>query len=235
MIALLPPVRVPAPAGAARLCRNILRDVFCAAIVLLLAVATVRAQPAQARPGLVPHPALPNAASPSLKLVAAARSQIGVTLRYDSAYKVLAFPGGDVPQDRGVCTDVIIRAYRSALAFDLQKAVHEDMRKAFSNYPKSWGLKGTDRNIDHRRVPNLQKYFSRRGASLPVTQNPADYLPGDLVTQMLPGNLPHIVIVSDRKGRSGQPLVIHNIGGGAQEEETLFAFPITGHYRLLVP
>ena len=170
-----------------------------------------------------------------VKLIDAARAQVGVTLRYDPAYVTLAYPGGDVPEDRGVCTDVIVRAYRRAFAFDLQKAVHEDMRQAFASYPQKWGLKGTDRNIDHRRVPNLQTFFTRRNASLSVTQDAKVYLPGDLVTQMLPGNLPHIGIVSDRRSRDGsRPLVIHNIGSGAKEEDTLFAFPITGHYRLLM-
>ena len=169
------------------------------------------------------------------KLIAAARAQVGVTVRYDPAYTVLVFPGGDVPEDRGVCTDVIVRAYRKAFAFDLQKAVHDDMGKAFASYPKKWGLKSTDRNIDHRRVPNLQTFFTRRNVSLPVMQDASVYRPGDLVTQMLPGNLPHIAIVSDRKNRDGtRPLVIHNIGSGAREEDTLFAFPITGHYRFLV-
>ena len=167
------------------------------------------------------------------KLVKAAREQIGVTTLYDPTYVRLGYPGGDVAPDRGVCTDVIVRAYRRAFALDLQKLVHEDMVANFAAYPKTWGLKATDRNIDHRRVGNLAAFFSRHGVSLPVSQDPADFQPGDIVAQMLPGNLPHIVIVSS--GRSTdvpeQALVIHNIGAGAREEDTLFAFRQTGHYR----
>lgn len=170
--------------------------------------------------------------SPALKLVGAARKQIGVTVTYDPAYTALAYPNGDVPPDRGVCTDVLIRALREARGLDLQKAVHEDMKAHFSAYPKTWGLSKPDKNIDHRRVPNLQTYFKRIGASLEVTTKPGDYRAGDIVTSMLPGNLPHIMIVSDRKTEAGVPLVVHNIGRGAQEEDRLFAFPLTGHYRL---
>jgi uncharacterized protein YijF (DUF1287 family) len=118
---------------------------------------------------------------------------------------------------------------------DLQRLVHEDMAAAFSAYPKKWGLTKTDRNIDHRRVLNLQKYFERKGLSLKITEDPQNYLPGDLVTSMLPGNLPHIMIVSDKKTARGVPLVIHNIGGGAKEEDCLFFYPLTGHYRLKPP
>ena len=163
-------------------------------------------------------------------LAEAARSQIGVTTSYNPAYVGLKYPGGDVPKNTGVCTDVAIRALRDQ-GFDLQKLVHEDMKKHFSKYPKIWGLKRTDRNIDHRRVPNLQTYFKRRGISLPVTKKKENYLPGDLVTCMVPGNRPHIMIVSYQKTKDGTPLVIHNIGGGAKEENSLFEFPITGHYR----
>ena len=172
--------------------------------------------------------------NPPLRLVKAAREQVGVTLTYNPAYVRLSYPGGDVAPEQGVCTDVIVRAYRTALNIDLQKLVHEDMKSSFAAYPKQWGLKKPDSNIDHRRVPNLQTLFQRKNASLPVTNNPADYRPGDLVTQMLPGNLPHIAIVSDRRSADGtRPLVIHNIGRGTREEDGLFAFPITGHYRFL--
>lgn len=159
-----------------------------------------------------------------------ARRQIGVTVEYDSAYVRLAYPGGDVPEERGVCTDVVIRALR-LLNFDLQKEVHEDMKRHFAAYPKYWGLKRPDRNIDHRRVPNLQTFFKRRGWGQPVTGNVADYKPGDLVTCLVGGSLPHIMIVSDRKSEDGTPLVIHNIGAGTEEEDCLFTFPLTGHYR----
>jgi len=181
------------------------------------------------------HPALAQGPDdPSLRLIEAARAQIGVTLSYNPAYVRLSYPGGDISAEQGVCTDVIVRAYRKALNIDLQKLVHEDMKASFAAYPKQWGLKGPDPNIDHRRVPNLQTLFKRIGASLPVTSDPADYRPGDLVTQMLPGNLPHIAIVSDRRSADGtRPLVIHNIGRGAREEDGLFAFPVTGHYRFV--
>ncbi len=169
------------------------------------------------------------AASP---IVAAARGQIGKTIIYDPSYVGLKYPGGDVPIEKGVCTDVIVRAFRDALDMDLQKLVHQDMRIAFSKYPKIWGLKRPDRNIDHRRVPNLQRYFQRKGFSLAVTRQMRDYLPGDVVTCMVPPNRPHIMIVSDRRTPAGLPLVIHNIGGGTQEENQLFEFPLTGHYRI---
>jgi uncharacterized protein len=162
--------------------------------------------------------------------VVAARRQIGVTVVYDPAYVVLPYPGGDVPLDRGVCTDVVIRAMRTQ-GIDLQKAVHEDMRAHFDLYPKKWGLRRPDRNIDHRRVPNLQTWFARQGWSLAPSQSASTYQPGDLVTWMLPGNLPHIGIVSDRTGSHGTPLIIHNIGRGTREENILFSYPITGHYR----
>lgn len=170
------------------------------------------------------------AAFGSEDLPAVARKQIGVTVSYDPAYIQIKYPMGDVPPDRGVCSDVIIRAFR-LLDLDLQKAVHEDMAAHFGEYPKIWGLKRPDKNIDHRRVPNLMKYFERRGWSLPVTRKASDYLPGDLVTCMVGGSLPHIFIVSDRCNDENEPLIIHNIGAGVQEEEGLFEFPLTGHYR----
>lgn len=166
------------------------------------------------------------------KLVAAAESQIGRTLAYDPAYTKLSYPGGDVPIEKGVCTDVIIRAYRDGLNADLQMLVHEDMRESFAAYPKKWGLKRPDRNIDHRRVPNLMTFFSRRNASLPVTDNGADYLPGDVVTMNLPGNLTHIALVTPRPSKDGKrPQCIHNIGAGTRLEDIVFAFELTGHYR----
>jgi uncharacterized protein YijF (DUF1287 family) len=165
------------------------------------------------------------------KIVTAARRQVGVTLYYVADYEQLGYPGGDVPIHRGVCTDVIIRAFREGLGKDLQKLVHEDMRANFSAYPKNWGLSRPDKNIDHRRVPNLQAFFKRRGFVVPVTKDPADYQPGDLVTCTVPPHLPHVMIVSDKKTAEGVPLVVHNIGGGAQEEDTLFTYPLTGHYR----
>ena len=165
-------------------------------------------------------------------VVAAARRQIGVTVGYDPTYRKIGYPGGDVPMESGVCTDVIIRALRDARKIDLQKLVHEDMNSNFSKYPQTWGLKAPDSNIDHRRVPNLQCYFKRKGYTLPVSKNAADYKPGDIVTVMVGGKLPHIMIVSDRKSAAGVPLAIHNIGSGTQEEDVLFAYPLTGHYRI---
>ncbi len=163
-------------------------------------------------------------------LITAARQQIGVTVSYDPAYTSLDFPGGDVARSKGVCTDVLIRAYRDAFGLDLQALVHADMKQAFAGYPRRWGLKRPDSNIDHRRVPNLQHFFVRAGAKLPLSQNPADWQPGDIFTSLIDNRLPHTGIVSDRKVK-GVPLVIHNIGGGAQEEAALFAYPLTGHYR----
>ncbi len=167
----------------------------------------------------------------AIALVTAARKQIGVTVSYDPAYTRLSYPGGDVPASRGVCTDVVIRAFRTQ-GMDLQRLVHEDMREHFSKYPQKWSLRAPDRNIDHRRVPNLQTWFAREGWSIAVTDRAEDYRAGDLVTWMLPGNLPHIGIVSDRKMTlRGVPLIVHNIGQGTREDDILFDYKITGHYR----
>lgn len=175
---------------------------------------------------------LPPAHADAGDIVAAARAQVGVTRIYDPAYQRLDYPGGDVPAERGVCTDVVIRALRQARGLDLQQRVHEDMRAAFAAYPAIWGLSRPDRNIDHRRVPNLRTWLARGGHALPRSDDPSDYLPGDIVTSLLPGNLPHIMVVSDRRGPEGRPLVIHNIGQGTREEDALFDHPITGRYRL---
>jgi hypothetical protein len=170
-------------------------------------------------------------------IATAASTQIGKTTIYDPAYVGLSYPGGDLPLERGVCTDVVIRALRAALNMDLQQLVHEDMEASFNEYPKIWGLKRTDKNIDHRRVPNLMTYFERKGWSLGVTKSPGDYLignylPGDLITCIVGGSLPHIMVVSNKKNSKGTPLIIHNIGGGTLEEDRIFEFPITGHYRI---
>lgn len=170
------------------------------------------------------------------RLSKAAREQIGVTRIYDAAYVSLAYPMGDVDRSTGVCTDVIVRAYRDAFNVDLQKLVHEDMRTAFANYPAIWGLSRPDRNIDHRRVPNLECYFERQGADLPLPATLDGWQPGDLYTMRLGGRLPHIGIVSDKRTSAGHPYVIHNIGGGTQEEDILgrfdderrFRFDVTG-------
>jgi uncharacterized protein YijF (DUF1287 family) len=150
---------------------------------------------------------------------------------YDPAYYSIPYPNGDVPKGKGVCTDVVIRAYRK-LGIDLQKEVHEDMAKNFSKYPKTWGLTKTDTNIDHRRVPNLQVFFSRFGEVKTVSDAPGDYLPGDIVTWILGGKLPHIGVVVDKKNPFRKSyMVVHNIGNGQVAEDCLFDYKITGHYR----
>jgi uncharacterized protein YijF (DUF1287 family) len=170
-------------------------------------------------------------APPALeKFLDAARAQTGQAVRYDGSYRKLAYPGGDVPSNIGVCTDVVIRAYR-AIGIDLQVKVHEDMKRAFAAYPKTWGRSAPDPNIDHRRVPNLQAFFKRAGAGVAISREAKDYHPGDLVTWMLPGSLPHIGIVAGERSVDGVPLIIHNIGRGPQIEDSLFAYTITGHYR----
>ena len=178
-----------------------------------------------------------NAAADNLGLVRAARAQVGVTTLYDGAYRVLKYPGGDVPPERGVCTDVIVRAFRQARGQDLQVLVHEDMRAHFDAYPsrRRWGLTRPDSNIDHRRVPNLMVYFERAGYSRRVVNAASAYLPGDVVTWDLGGGVPHIGLVSERRTPDGTPLIIHNIGAGAREDDILFRHAITGHYRPPTP
>ena len=184
---------------------------------------------ALALPALYPAFARADVAEPAKLLVAGAKRQIGQTLQYDSAYARLDYPGGDVPRIRGVCSDVVIRAYRDGLGIDLQKLVHEDMTAHFSAYPANWGLARPDSNIDHRRVPNLATFFRRHGGKLGPD---AAFQPGDLVTQVVGGSLPHIVIVSAEKVRDmSRYKVIHNIGGGTVFADGLKAFPISGHYR----
>ena len=170
------------------------------------------------------------------RLSAAAIERTTHTVRYDPAYVRIGYPGGDVPAATGVCTDEVIRAYR-ALGIDLQKAVHEDMLANFRAYPNQsrWALAHTDTNIDHRRVPNLRVFFTRKGESLPITANPADYAPGELVTWDLGGGVGHIGMVVNRKAPNGQYMVVHNIGQGPKLEDVLFAWKITGHYRYFGP
>ncbi|WP_235565771.1 DUF1287 domain-containing protein [Lysobacter sp. Root559] len=172
----------------------------------------------------------PTRAAPAHPLVRAARAQVGVVRYYDPTYVRLDYPGGDVAADRGVCTDVVIRALRTQ-GLDLQRALHEDMRANFARYPQSWGARGTDRSIDHRRVPNLRRWFERQGWQQPISERGADYRPGDFVTWDLGGGTPHIGIVSDRKSWDGDPLILHNIARGTEEGDLLFAYEITGHYR----
>ncbi len=161
-------------------------------------------------------------------LARAAARQVGVTLLYDPAYARIAYPNGDVPAERGVCADVIVRAFRR-VGIDLQAEVHQDMTKNFGAYPRSWGLSRPDSNIDHRRVPNLMKYFERKGKKLPLD---SAYQPGDVVAWRLSNGLHHIgMVAEDRVPGTDRPYMIHNIGAGARKEDVLRAFVILGHYR----
>lgn len=197
-----------------------MKQAFRAIVLVLGVVLTAMPCPAAPRSGLAD------------KFVAAALALQNPSVVYDSSYQRIAYPGGDVPSGTGVCADVVVRAYR-AIGVDLQKLVHEDMRKHFSAYPKTWRMTRTDTNIDHRRVPNLAAFFKRHGKTLNITQNAKDYRPGDIVTWNLrdKGALPHIGIVTSRKNAGGTPLVMHNIGGGQVLEDVLFGFKITGHFR----
>ncbi len=166
-------------------------------------------------------------------LVNAAIERTKEHIRYDGSYRIIDFPNGDVPNTIGVCTDVVIRSYR-ALGLDLQALLNEDIKENFELYPSKriWNLNKPDTNIDHRRVPNLEIFFSRKGETLPITQNHEDYKAGDLVTWMLPGNLPHIGIVSDQlNSTTGRPMVIHNIGAGPKLQDMIFDYKIVGHFR----
>jgi uncharacterized protein len=165
-------------------------------------------------------------------LIAAAASQVGVTTGYDPAYVKLAFPGGDVPITTGVCSDVIVRAYRG-VGVDLQVLLNKDMKANFSKYPTRWGLKRTDPNIDHRRVLNLERFFERQGGKLTVSDDAADYRPGDTVSWSV-GGRPHIGLVSSQRvDGTDRFMIIHNVGAGAREEDVLFTWPITAHHRWL--
>jgi uncharacterized protein YijF (DUF1287 family) len=165
------------------------------------------------------------------KLANAAITLTKYRVVYNGVYVSIPYPTGDVPKGQGVCTDVIVRAYRK-LGIDLQKEVHEDMRSHFSKYPKIWGLKKTDTNIDHRRVPNLETFFSRKGQKLAVTKNAADYNVGEMVTWMINDKMPHIGIITHLKSRDGKRfLIVHNVGGGQVLEDCLFTYKIVGHYK----
>lgn len=167
------------------------------------------------------------------KLSAAALELTKQEVKYDPAYFSIPYPNGDVPPDRGVCTDVVIRAYRK-LGIDLQKEVHEDMMRNFSLYPNIWGLTKTDKNIDHRRVPNLMTFFSRHGIVKKKSRNPSDYKAGDIVTWDLGGGTTHIGILIDQRSADGKrPLVVHNIGKGQEISDCLFEFKIIGHYSFI--
>jgi uncharacterized protein len=175
---------------------------------------------------------LPPNSPPELKqLIEGAVAQTRVTRNYDPSYVKLSYPGGDVPEETGVCSDVVVRAFRK-IGIDLQKEVHEDMVREFASYPQKWGLHAPDSNIDHRRVPNLMTYFARTNKAVPITSSAADYLPGDIVTWKLNEGTDHIGLVTDLWSESEHRcLIVHNIGAGAQVDDVLFAWPITGHYR----
>lgn len=207
------------------------KHVVALVAVACAALATTLISQAPQRP-----PAPPQLDEFTARLVAAANERPKATVRYDPKYVRIKYPGGDVPAGTGVCTDEIVRIYR-ALGIDLQKDVHEDMAANFALYPRKFGLDHPDTNIDHRRVPNLRVFFARKGTSLPVTRNAADYQPGDLVTWDLTANAggpTHIGIVVDHwfGERYG---IVHNIGAGPQLEDVLFAWKITGHYRYRGP
>ena len=184
--------------------------------------------------GLLPgqvNPSTDTVAARREQLVNAALSEIGVTTLYDPAYVSLAYPGGDVPEDRGVCTDVIIRALRG-VHVDLQKLVHDDKENAPAAYPHEWPGPSPDPNIDHRRVPNLMVYFKRVGKQVPVSKLDTDYLPGDIVVWRLPSGLLHVGLVSDRVvPGTTRPYMVHNIGRGAECSDALFRFDLVAHYR----
>ncbi len=165
------------------------------------------------------------------KLSNAAISIIDEDVVYTPAYVKIKYPNGDVPAKTGVCTDVVIRAYRK-LGIDLQQEVHQDMKANFSKYPKIWNLKSTDTNIDHRRVPNLEVFFKRKGNTLKVSNNAEDYKTGEIVTWLIQNKLPHIGIVTHLKSKDGKrPLIVHNVGGGQVLEDCLFNYKIVGHFK----
>ena len=214
---------------------------FCTTLLLTaFAVTTACGQHQVVRPNPPLKPpeqqtevrALPANVSPNIQLIInGASDQVGKTTSYDPSYQKLDYPNGDVPIETGVCSDVIVRAFRQA-SVDLQKVVHEDMKDNFSAYPTKWGLSSTDRNIDHRRVPNLQTYFARKGKEVATTGNADTFLPGDIVTWDLGGGVDHIGIVTNVWYKPSQRyLIVHNIGAGTRMEDVLFAWKITGHYR----
>ena len=211
--------------------------VFTFAIALLAATGCERRQvyTLNQGPAVPPSPKitpLPDNASPQLKqMLDGAIAQAGVTTEYDPAYVALEYPGGDVPEKTGVCSDVVVRAFRKA-GVDLQKEVHEDIKAARSEYPTKWGTNAPDKNIDHRRVLNLMKYFERKGKSLSISDNVADYQPGDIVAWELSNGIDHIGIVTNMISDSDKRfLIVHNIGAGTRVEDVLLAWTIKGHYR----
>ena len=188
--------------------------------------------PGHTEPPQVVNKPLPENAPPQVQqLIDSAIEQTKVTSSYDPAYVGIEYPNGDVPQETGVCSDVVVRAFRKA-GIDLQKAVHEDMGHGWADYPKRWGASRRDTNIDHRRVGNLRTYFERQGKSLPVTTDRTQYLPGDIVSWDLGNKVDHIgIVVNVWSEESKGYLIVHNIGAGARMEDVLLHWEITGHYR----
>lgn len=219
------------------------RRSFVAGTRLLLLICVLAASGCQRHPRVVsrkpavpPHATvkpLPDNAPLQLKqMLAGAIAQAGVTTSYDPSYVALAYPGGDVPEQTGVCSDVVVRAFRKA-GIDLQKEIHEDMQSARSDYPTKWGAIDPDANIDHRRVLNLRAYFRRHGKSLPISYSATDYEPGDIVAWELTNGMDHIGIVTNMLSDSpDRYLIVHNIGAGARVEDVLFDWTIKGHYRV---
>lgn len=208
-------------------------SVLAVAVMLMTLLAACASRAGERRATVEDLTRKPASANPHIeKAVAAAIDQTRYTSNYDASYVKLDYPGGDVARDRGVCADVIVRAFRGA-GVDLQKEVHEDMAKHFGSYPGKWGARKPDTNIDHRRVPNLMTFFERRGTSVPITARAADYLPGDVVAWELDNHLLHIGIVSDAlDSQAKHYLVVHNIGEGAKVEDVLLSWRIIGHYRM---
>lgn len=206
-------------------------------LTILLLIAGCRTQPkSHGTTGPVPasptFKSLPPDSSPQLKkLIDGGVAQAGVTTSYNPGYVRLDYPNGDVPITTGVCSDVVVRAFRTT-GIDLQKELHEDMKRAWDEYPKRWGLSRPDSNIDHRRVPNLMTYFKRRGKSLPITNDAADYLPGDVVAWDLGNGILHVGLVTNMLSETQDNcLIVHNIGSGTRVEDVLFNWTIIGHYR----
>ena len=209
--------------------KNIPRILQVFAVVYIAAFVMVVASSADPSRATIDHNWTQN--TWSNEMVAAAMERTRVPVTYDGAYRQLDYPMGDVDNEKGVCTDVIVRSYR-ALGVDLQQLVHEDMKTHFAAYPKAWGLSRPDPNIDHRRVLNLETFFARHGEKLPATTTPEDYKPGDIVTWRLGNRLPHIGIVTDKRSLDGQrPMIVHNVGAGTALEDVLFEYPLAGHYR----
>lgn len=219
-------------------CAGIIGAVMCASIVFASLVACSHvgagADSAKAREAAAQNlTRQPISDTPQIKqVVDSAIEQIGQTFEYDASYEKLGYPNGDVPVERGVCADVVVRGFRKA-GVDLQKEVHEDMSRHFNAYPKKWGAAKPDSNIDHRRVANLMSYFERQGKSVPITNTPSDYVPGDVVAWELDTHLLHIGIVTDARFKGMRNyLIVHNIGAGARIEDVLMSWKIIGHYRM---